>query len=416
MIATVAADRRRAVDLRRMKTRATMLLVATTAAFLVLRVGGADGWRGYAIASAEAAMVGGLADWFAVTALFRHPLRIPIPHTAIIPTRKDQIGESLGDFVQQNFLDGDVLADRVAAAHIGRRAADWLAAPEHAARVARQLADAVVGAIELLDDDVVLDALQSLLRGRLQRTPAAPVLARALDAAVESSQHQVALDAVLGGLQRSIDDNADLFRQRLAEESPWWVPETIDDRIFERIVIGIRNTIEAVRADPDHPLRAHLEERLRELAARLRTDADLQRRVDEVRDEVLEREDLRGWIQRFWSELEADLRAAIEAPESTLLPRIEAEVTRVAERLRRDTRLQARIDDYATRAARYLAQQSGGEVADLIATTVARWDADDTSRRIELHVGRDLQYIRINGTVVGGLAGLVIHAVGEVIA
>jgi uncharacterized membrane-anchored protein YjiN (DUF445 family) len=408
-------DATRLRELRRMKLVATGFLVAATLVFIAFRIVGDEGWRGYGETAAEAAMVGGLADWFAVTALFRYPLGLRIPHTAIIPNRKDQIGASLGTFVEDNFLDGDVLAERVSGMHVGDRLARWLGEEDNARLVAGRLADGLLAITEVLDDAAVQDLLQSFVRHRLGRTSAAPVLARALDAAVESGQHQAALDAVLRSLERTIADNDAVFRRKIHEESPWWVPVAIDDRVFAKIVSGVRSFIDDVLSDPDHEIRAHLGVRMADLADRLRTDAALQRRVDDVRDELLDRPELHAWLEQVWTDLEADLRAAVDNPESALHRRLVGGVNDVAGRLRDDSDLRSRIDGYAGRMARYAAESSGTEVSDLITSTVAKWDADDTSRRIELQVGRDLQYIRINGTVVGALAGVAIHAVAQLV-
>ncbi len=409
----VGDDVRRQSELRRMKFVATGFLVAASAVFVSFQWLGDDGWQGYVQTAAEAAMVGGLADWFAVTALFRHPLGLRIPHTAIIPTRKDQIGASLGAFVDDNFLHSDVVAERVAGMHLGNRFASWLSDDDNAELVARRVADGLVALTELLDDDAVQEMLQSFVDHRLRRTSAAPVLARALDAAVESGQDQAALDAILVGLERMIVENGVVFRRKIHEESPWWVPEAIDDRVFAKIVSGVHSFIEDVLADPAHEIRLHLSVKMADLAARLRTDPALQQRVDGVRDELLERPELRLWLEQVWSDVESDLRAAAANPASSLHIRLQAGVARVAARLHDDPALRTRLDGYAGRLARYAAESSSSEIRDLITTTVAKWDADETSRRIELQVGRDLQYIRINGTVVGALAGVAIHAAAQ---
>src|SRR5262245_39229659 len=212
-----------------MKAVALSLLLAAAVVFVVTTRHGGDGWVGYVRAFAEAAMVGALADWFAVTALFRYPLGIPIPHTAIIPRRKDQIGRSLGEFVQDHFLTKEVLTERLRGAHIGRRFGLWLREPENAERAAGAIADAMRGTIEVLDDRDVQDAIGGLVQRRLEATPVAPLVGRAIDVAVEGGHHERLLDAVLSGLSSFLEDNRATFRARLDEESPWWVPEPIDD-------------------------------------------------------------------------------------------------------------------------------------------------------------------------------------------
>lgn len=412
---TETTDAERAAGLRRMKTVALSLLVLAAVVFVAARSAGGDGWLGYVEATAEAAMVGAFADWFAVTALFRHPLGIPIPHTAIVPKRKAALGASLGEFVTDNFLDRSVVEERVAAAEPSAALADWLARPGAADQAAGHLVRLAATMADAVDEDVVTDLLRPAVDAAVRRSDTAEVLARALDAAVVGGQHQLALDALLRGLDRLVVEDGPILRRRLGEESPWWVPEFVDDRVFDKLVTGVRNLVRDVLADPDHELRRQLGVRLRELAQRLRTDPELAARVERIRDDLLERPELQGWIERFWSDARADLVRAASVDESGLRRRVAEVVARASSRLSADAVLRARIDESVVRLAGSATAAAGPEIAQLIAGTVERWDADDTSRRIELQIGRDLQFIRINGTVVGGLAGLTIHALADLL-
>jgi uncharacterized membrane-anchored protein YjiN (DUF445 family) len=358
-------------------------------------------------------MVGALADWFAVTALFRHPLGIPIPHTAIIPNRKDQIGRSLGEFVQGNFLTHQVISQRLAAVHVGERLGRWLAEPAHAERAAGAITDAMRGTIEVLDDRTVQEGIGGLVERRLRATEVAPLLGKAIDATVEGGHHQRLLDALLTGLSGFLDDNRGTMRLRLDKESPWWVPEPIDDRVFKKIFGGVQRFLADVRADPDHEVRASIETRVLALADRLRNDPVMIAKAEEVKQELLSHPEVQAWLQSLWGELKRGMLSAADDPRSELRRRLTDGLMNVGKRLANDPELQAKVDDWLERAVEYIVDNYKGEVADLIATTVERWDGADTARRIELQVGRDLQFIRINGTVVGGLAGLAIHAVGE---
>jgi uncharacterized membrane-anchored protein YjiN (DUF445 family) len=408
------ADEQRRRDLRRMKAFATGLLVVAAIVLLIARAN-EDGpaWVGYLRATAEAAMVGALADWFAVTALFKHPLGVPIPHTAIIPRRKAEIGRSLGEFVQGNFLTREVLGERLAGAHIGQRLGAWLAQPRHAARAAEAVTDAARGAIEVLDDRDVQEALESLIVRRLRATPVAPLVGKALDVAIEEGHHQRLLDAVLKGLGTFLDDNRGSLRARLDKESPWWVPEPIDDRVFNKIFGGVQRFLADVVAEPEHEVRASIDVRVRDFAARLRTDPVLIGKGEELKAEILAHPDVQAWLGSLWGELKKSMLAAADDPDSELRRRLSAGLVRAGEQLAIDPELQRKLDDWMERLVGYVAEHYRGEVAELIAGTVARWDAVDTSRRIELQVGRDLQFIRINGTVVGGLAGLAIYTIGN---
>ena len=413
---TTDADEHRRRELRWHKARATGLLVAATVAFLVLVLTtDGSGWSGYAEAAAEAAMVGGVADWFAVTALFRHPLRLPIPHTAIIPNRKDQIGASLGDFVQDNFLEPDVLRDRLGSSDIAGRIGRWLEVPGNARRVGDQAGTIIGSAIEVLRDDEIQEGIESYVARRVDTFEPTPLAARAIEFAIEGEHHHAIFDAGLEGLRNVLNDNRDLMRRRLANESPWWVPEPIDDRIFDKIYGAINTFIDDVTGDPDHEFRRNLDGRIAALADRLRDSPELRARAHELKAELLAHPATREWTSNLWVNMKHALLLAADDPTSELRLRIHAAALSAGESLRADPALRAKVDNWVVGAIAHLAGESRSEIADFIGHTVAGWDAYETSERIELQVGRDLQYIRINGTVVGGLVGLLIHAVAQVL-
>jgi uncharacterized membrane-anchored protein YjiN (DUF445 family) len=415
VVVAMPADVARRRGLLRMKAVATGLLVVVAITFVVAQAAEDEGgaWIGYVRAFAEAAMVGALADWFAVTALFRHPLGVPIPHTAIIPNRKDQIGRSLGEFVQGNFLTHEVLVERLRGLRAGERLGPWLAEPVNAERATEVAADVLHAAVEVSDDRDVQSALEHAVVERVRGTPVAPLLGRAIDLAIEGGHHQRLLDAVLVGIREFLDDNRTVLRQRLQQESPWWIPEPIDDRIFNKIYSGVQRFLAEVGADPEHEVRRSIEQRIATLADRLRHDPVLLARGEELKEELLAHPDVRAWLASLWSELKRSLLAASGDPASDLRRRFVASTIRFGQRLERDPELTAKIDGWLERAVAYLVDNYRGEVAEMISSTVARWDAQATSRRIELQVGRDLQFIRINGTIVGGLVGIVIHTLSE---
>ena len=410
------ADLERRTALRKMKFFATGLLVLATVVFLVFRsLEDTHGWAGYVRAFAEAAMVGALADWFAVTALFRHPLGLPIPHTAIIPNRKDQIGRSLGEFVQTNFLTREVLNERLSGAHVGKRLGDWLADKENSVKAGEAASDALRGSLEILDDRDVSSALETLVERRFRATPIAPLMGKAIDLAVEGGHHQRLLDAVLTGLGSFLDDNRATFRARLDQESPWWIPDAIDDRLFTKIYNAVHSFLADVGSDPDHEVRKSIEVRVVAFAQRLRDDPQLLAKGEELKTELLAHPDVRAWLGSLWAEMKRNTISALDDPASELRQRIDRSVANLGRRLANDDQLQAKVDDWVARAAGHIVDHYRGEVAELISGTVAKWDAKATSERIELQVGRDLQFIRINGTIVGGLAGLVIYSVSQLL-
>ena len=399
-----------------MKIGATALLVAVTFVFFIARWQQQyHGWVGYIRAFAEASMVGALADWFAVSALFRHPLGIPIPHTAIIPHRKDQIGRSLGDFVQTNFLTREVLDERLATAKVGKRLGDWLADERNANKAGEGVTDLLRGALEVLDDRDVSSSLETLIERRVRATPVAPLVGRAIDLAMEGGHHQKLFDAMMTGLGSFIEENRATFRARLEHESPWWVPESIDDRLFAKIYGAVRGFLADVGNDSNHELRVAMDARVATFADRLRSDPTLLAKGEELKVELLAHPDVRAWLGSLWGELKRNTVTALDDPNSELRHRLDLSLTSLGRRLAAEPSLQAKVDDWVLRAAGHVVDHYRGEVADLIAGTVAKWDGAATAERLELQVGRDLQFIRINGTIVGGLAGLVIYTASQLL-
>jgi uncharacterized membrane-anchored protein YjiN (DUF445 family) len=407
-------DLDRGAALRKMKVFALSLLLAAAALYVVARsIGGSSTGWGYVSAFAEAAMVGALADWFAVTALFRHPLGIPIPHTAIIPNRKDEIGKSLGEFVETEFMSREVFDERLAGIGVGRRLGDWLSEQDNAIRASEAVADVVRGAIEVIDDTQIQEAIERIVENRIRGTQVAPLLGKTIDLAIEGGHHQRLLDAIFKGLEGFLDDNRITFRERLEQESPWWVPGAIDDRIFAKIYDGVTKFLLDVGDDPEHEVRKSIEVRVEAFATRLRDDPEMVAKGEQLKEELLAHPDMRAWMSSLWRDAKRGLIDATSRPDSELNQRIANSLGKLGERLRDEPELQVKIDKWVTRAVSYVIDNYRSEVSKLIESTVARWDGESTSRKMELQVGRDLQFIRINGTIVGGLAGLMIHAIGE---
>ena len=408
------AERR--VGLRRMKTVATALLVGAAVIYLITRsLEDTYTWLAPVRATAEAALVGGLADWFAVTALFRHPLGVPIPHTAIIPANKDRIGRTLGRFVQENFLSTPLVTQRLRDAHPARRAGAWLARPANAERAGETVAGLLTGLPEVLDDEEVSGAVRTAIVERIRATPAAPILARGLEVAISEGHHHAMVDAVLLRAGDYLDDHRDLLRERLRHESPWWLPEPIDDRIFAKVFNGAKRLVTDLGDDPEHPLRHDIDRQLTDLVGRLRSDPELAAAVEARKSVLLDHPDVQAWAGSVWSDVRDYLLQSACDPSSALRERFAQALGTVASRLRDDDSLQATVDGWLIEAATGAVELYGENVAEYIAATMARWDPAETSERLELVVGRDLQFIRLNGTIVGGLAGLIIYVVGNLL-
>ncbi|MEO7570935.1 MAG: DUF445 domain-containing protein [Acidimicrobiales bacterium] len=397
------------------RRRATALLGAVTLVFIGTVVAGVeDGtWQGYLQAGAEASMVGGLADWFAVVALFRHPLGLPIPHTAIITERKEQFGETLGEFIQDSFLTPDAVAERVRAAGVGHRVARWLAEPANAERLAGHALGGAVEVVDLLEDEAVHDLLERLLRDQIESASIVPMAGRALGALTKEGRHTEVVDAALKGLDRYLDEHRDELQGRFRDQAPWWLPGAVEDRIFERLLDGVRAVLDDMANDRGHGLRQQLDARILRFVEDLQTSPDLKAKGEQLTRDLLERPELRAWVASVWTDAKVQLREQASDPGSALHRQVAEALVSGGQRLLAEPALAAKIDDTAEAGARYVVEHFGGEITELVSTTIARWDGDETSQRLELLLGPDLQFIRINGTVVGGLAGLVLHGIAQ---
>src|SRR5579872_2947018 len=401
-----------------MKVVATGLLLVMAGLFFAARaLEHQYPWLGYLKSFAEAAMVGGLADWFAVTALFRHPLGLPIPHTAIVAARKDRIGRTLGNFVQYNFLARDVVERRLAAMRIAERAVTWLSDPANARLIARQVALGLARSAEALPDDDARRLIGDGLAARVHATRVAPVLGSVLSFITSDSRHQDLLDDALGLIEQSVRENREIIRVKVAEESPWWMPEVVDERIYLKIVGAIENLLREVRESPDHPLRAKFHEALVRFTDKLRTSPDVIAKAEALKEEIFSAPVLDEIATSIWRTARTGLvRYAERQPaegESAPPGALERGIVSFADAMRSNDAMLGELDRFVTDARLTVVEQYRHEVGELIAHTVAAWDHEATSRRIELAIGRDLQFIRINGTLVGGLAGLIIYAVSR---
>ncbi len=400
-----------------MKRRASGLLVLATAVWIVTSIFVSRyPWLAYVRATAEASMIGGLADWFAVTALFRHPLGIPIPHTAIVAARKDQIGRSLGNFVSRHFLSRDVMAARLASLHVAEHLAKWLAEPENSRTLAHHAATALASGARMLADEDVQALIDRVLVERIRSTEVAPILAQMLSLLTAGDRHQELLDEAIGLLARTVDQNQELIRERIEAESPWWVPGMVDDRIHRKIVTGLDNTLADVRDDPDHPLRRRFDEALANFVRKLNESPEVRARAERIKLEILDAAAVRRFSSSIWEDAKAALFRYADAPNAFAPSAIERGLVSMGEAVSRDEGLLARIDALIAEVAGHLVDRYQGEVAELIAQTVTSWDPEVTSDRVELAIGKDLQFIRINGTIVGGLAGLAIYVFSRFIA
>ena len=404
-----AADVRRAHALRRMRAVALGLLLLAALVFVLTH--DRDGFWGFVNAGAEASMVGAIADWFAVTALFRHPLGLPIPHTALIPRRKDELGRGLEEFVGENFLSEEVVRERVLGARVSSRVGDWLVEPDNSRRVAEEAAEVIGVALSKVRDEHVRSLVEDALVPRFREEPISPLLGNLLAESMRDDLHHGLVDLALEELHGWLVDNPDTVTEVIGERAPWWAPPSINDRVTSRIHLELVRWVADIRDQPRHRARAALDSMLRQLAEDLQHDEGTMARTEALKERLLDRPQVIATAISLWEALRHALTDSLDDPEGAVRLRMRTELERFARRLVDEPALRERLDGLAADAVVFAVERYGSELTQVITHTIERWDGKEAAERIELHVGRDLQFIRINGTIVGGLVGVLIHTV-----
>ena len=410
------ADAERARNLRQMKAVALGFLLGATVIFLACRWGearGGPGWLGYVGAAAEAGMVGALADWFAVTALFRHPLGLKIPHTAIIKRKKDQLGEGLGSFVRENFLSPDVIETKVRDAQVAGRLGKWLSEPQHAARVADEASTVLRVVVELLNDEDIQHVIDRTIVKRLAEPQWGPPVGRLLGQLLAENRQEALIQLLCDRAFEWSLNAGETIERVVTRDSPTWSPRFVDHLVGDRIHRELMDFTDKVRRNPNHELRQSANRFLFEFASDLQNDGATIARAEAVKEQLMARDEVTRAAETAWKTLKRLVLDGVDDPASPLRGRIADAVMQIGASLCDDAELRDKVDNWMVRGARHLVERYGGEATAIITDTIERWDAEEASRRIELHVGRDLQFIRINGTVVGALAGLVIYTAAK---
>jgi len=413
----MTADAEKLRGLRRMKVVAVGALVLAAIIYVIAFVLERDGvgWAGYVRAAAEAGMVGALADWFAVTALFKRPLGLPIPHTAIIPTRKNAIGRNLGDFIGTNFLAEDVVRGRIRRLDIGLRVGTWISDYENARRVSAEVAVGIKAGIGLLDDEQVRSAVEEFLRRRAEEFPIAEPAGNLLGKVVADQAHVPLIDLIAGSLHDWLLVNRTRVVDVVERQAPGWSPKWADDMVAAKVYREAVKFAQEVRDDRLHPLRKSIDEALLNLSNDLRFDADMQFRAEQAKIRVLDHPEVTRTLQATGTVAKEMLLRAVDDPTSDLRVRIVDALVSIGRNLVDDQRTRSRVNLWIEDAAVHVVRNNRDEITALITETVDRWDAEETSRKIEIQVGRDLQFIRLNGTLVGALAGLTIYTVSHLL-
>ena len=396
---------------RGMRVLATAMLAGMAAVFIAA-TGLTDvhpAW-GFVRAFAEAGLVGGIADWFAVTALFRHPLGLPIPHTAIIPRNKDRIGDTLAAFLKDNFLTPSVVARRMRKADVAGAVGRFLASPPGEGRLRQGGSRLLASIFEALDEERLGGMVKSALAARMRAVDVSPLLGQTLEAAITDERHVPMVDGIVTWAGRTLDANEDLIRDMVHQRAGWIVKLAgLDEKLADAIVDGLRRLTIDMAVDPRHPLRAKAEEGLARLAVSLQRDPETMAKVEAWKNEMIDNPAVTDWLGGIWEKSRAGLLRGARDPDAALAGKFGEALRQLGETLQQEPRLKQTINQFARRAAVGAVASYGDGIVTLVSDTVRGWDARTVSDRLEGAVGRDLQYIRINGTLVGGLVGVLIH-------
>jgi len=392
-----------------MRTLAVSLLLFAAVVYLLTL--DQDGFLGFVNAGAEASMVGAIADWFAVTALFKHPLGLPVPHTALVPKRKEELGRSLEEFVGANFLQEGVIRERLVTAQPSLRLGHWLVEPENSKRVVDEVAGLLQTGLSRVRDEDMATLVEDALLPRFKAEPISPIAGSLLEEIVRDRAHHGLVDLALDEAHRWLVTNEETFVEIVGERAPWWSPQALNDRVTHRLHVEAVAWVEDIRKDPYHHARTALDSMLEQLAQDLLHDEATQERAERLKERVLDHPQVVVTATSLWNAFRTALLSALSDEDGPLRHRGVLELTRFGTRLVTDEPLRQRLDGHAADLAVFVVGRYGDELTAVITHTIDRWDGKEAARRIELYVGRDLQFIRINGTIVGGLVGVLIHTV-----
>ena len=404
-------------ELLKMKRLASGLFLLVTIIYIVASVfSNLHAVIPYVQATSEAAMVGALADWFAVTALFRYPMGLKIPHTAIIPNRKNSIADQFGVFVQQNFLSDEVITGKIRSMDLSRRVAEWIIEPKNSSAVAEQITDGIAGVVKVMNDKDIQAMIERKLENKIRETSFSPLIGDVLTFLTSGKRQQAAFDAGVKIALGVLEDSDDQLREKIQQETPWWFPNSLDKAVYRKIMKSTSKALYEMQVDIFHPMRVRLVQMSNEFMEDLKYSDDIKEKEISIKEDLLQQVAVRDFTRSLWTDIKQALLEQSESPDAELKKAIQDAVEKFGRSILADDRLAEKINGWAEDSARYLLDNYGHEVANLISQTIESWDPQSTSERIEIQIGKDLQFIRINGTVVGGLAGLGIHSISELVA
>ncbi len=400
----------------RMRRFADFLLFIMTAVFLVTEfLSERYPLLHYIRAFSEAAMVGAIADWFAVTALFRHPFGLPIPHTAIIPRKKDRIGESLGNFIRDNFIKQDALESKLRNLELERRLSEWLSVPGNSQIITEQISLLIPGLLNTLDDKEFRIFIEENIKLKVKGEDVAAVAGKIISMLATKDREKKIFDEILRIAEHLVNQNRDWLREKIRKETPWFVPSFVGNQVYQKIVTQAESSFDEIEKDPNHPYRRQFTDAIQQFIQDLYTSEEFHNRIEEIKTDLLKSPAVQEYLTRVWQDIKQYLLQNISKPDSALRQQIQESIYTFLNKLVEDEAIRQKLSNWVLSGAINTISRYRNEIGGFIAGTIKNWDARVLSTKLENQVGKDLQYIRINGTIVGGTVGLVLYLVQQLI-
>ena len=406
-------------QLRNHKMLATGLFVLMTCIFLTMtylqKYQNFGHWVGYVKAFSEAAMVGALADWFAVTALFHHPLGLKIPHTNLIEQSKERIGDNLGNFVVTNFLSPQNIRPYIQNLRVSHFIGEWLQKEKNSNILVKNLSEIVLDILQKLEDDAVVNFISKKAKEMTGDVKINQILGNGMEYLLEKNDHQKLITSLSAQIKNYILEHHEMVRERVKKESFSLIPSFVDDKIAEKITSGLSKYFEEVEQDQNHALRKEITQKLFDFSSEIKINPQYEQELNAIKDDFLQPEKINQYSHDIWVSLKKTLTEELIQEHSSLKNYLHKNIAEFSENLRTDEKLQHKIDHWVRVTAYKYILRNTNKFGDLIADTVGNWQGKELSEKLELEVGKDLQFIRINGTLVGGLVGLLIYSIAQLI-
>jgi uncharacterized membrane-anchored protein YjiN (DUF445 family) len=398
-------------QLNRIRRLATGLLVLMTIIFIVTKLlEPRHAWLAFLRAFAEAAMIGALADWFAVTALFKQPFGLPIPHTAIIQKNKDRIGEGIANFLENNFMTREVMSEEFRDIDFADSAVTWLNRPENSRALAQHVVTGIPTVLRMFEDDDVNRFIQERIKSGLANIRFAPFLSQVLSILIADRKHQELFDHIINMAADALERNRPYIRQKVHEKSPMWIPKMVDELFFEKLVTEFQSVLNEMKEE-DSEWRNAFQQGTENLIENLRSNPAYEEKIASMIQGALNHPLFQEYAQRVWADAKQRVLADAVAQDSVAVARLDQAIHALSQALGQDVVVRTKLNHWIQNFATETIVQRRGFIAGLVERVIQRWDGDTLARKFEIYIGKDLQYIRINGTLVGGLVGLLIYVI-----